>query len=136
MTGSDLSLARDGDAAAQLAAVTAELDAFSYAVSHDLRAPLRAIEGFSRIVVEDYATALPENAQNHLGDVRAAALRMGRMIDALVAYSRLSRQPLHARLMDPTEMVRQCVAEVVPADAAGRIDVRVGPLLPGRADPP
>ncbi len=63
MTGSDLSPARDGDAAAQLAA---ELDAFSYAVSHDLRAPLRSIEGFSRILVEDYAAALPEDAQDYL----------------------------------------------------------------------
>ncbi len=57
------------------------------------------------------------------------------MIDALVAYSRLSRQPVHARLMDHTEMVRQCAAEVTPPDAAGRVDVRVGELSPGRADP-
>lgn len=123
------------DVAAQLAAVTAELDALSYAVSHDLRAPLRAVEGFSRIVMEDYAADLPEDARAYLDDVRGAALRMGRMIDALVVFSRLNRQPLFPRVMDHADTVRQCIAEVVPPEAAGRVDVRVGELLPGRADP-
>lgn len=117
---------------AELEAANKELEAFSYSVSHDLRAPLRAIDGFSRIVVRDYAAALPAEARDYLADVRRNAQRMGRLVDDLLAFSRLGRKPLRAEEVDMTALVRQCLAEAGPPPGA---DVRVADLPAGRADP-
>ena len=89
-----------------------ELEAFSYSVSHDLRAPLRSIEGFSQILLEDYAEKLDEEGQNYLGRVRAASRRMALLIDDLLDLSRVSRSPLRRELVDLSAQAREITAEL------------------------
>jgi PAS domain S-box-containing protein len=91
---------RVAERTAQLTTANLELEAFAYAVSHDLRAPLRAIDGFSQIIVEDESESLSEAGRENLVRVRTAAQRMGQLIDALLALSRLSRQELNLGRVD------------------------------------
>ena len=90
---------------AQLAAANRELESFSYSVSHDLRAPLRAVAGFSRILREDYEPDLPVEVHHYLQRVEENARQMGRLIDDLLAFSRLGRQALNIQPVAPT---REC----------------------------
>lgn len=124
----------------ELDAANHELESFCYSISHDLRAPLRAIDGFSRIVLKDFASDLPPAAVGYLDDVRANTLQMGRLIDDLLAFSRLSRQPLKKETVDPARLVGDCLRELVPRapdpQSEGRpADVRVGALKECQADP-
>lgn len=113
---------------AQLEAANKELEAFSYSVSHDLRAPLRAIDGFSRILIEDYASQLPEDVTRLLRIVRDNTQQMGRLIDDLLAFSRLSRQPLNKQKIDTVELVFQ-VLETLQGDLYGReVEIEIGEL--------
>jgi PAS domain S-box-containing protein len=123
------------DRTAELEAANKELEAFSYSVSHDLRAPLRAIDGFSRIVLDEYGPHLPEAAREYLAEVRAGTRRMGRLVDDLLAFSRLGRTAVERRLLDPTKMVEKCLAEVLSGTEKGRIEARIGPLPGCAADP-
>ena len=118
-----------------LQAANRELEAFAYSVSHDLRSPLRAIDGYARILLEDDAPHLPPDAQARLRAVRDNAVRMGRLIDELLAFSRLGRQPVHKRAVDPAALVRQALAELEPDRAGRAVAVEVGDLPPCRADP-
>lgn len=120
---------------AQLEAANKELEAFSYSISHDLRAPLRAIDGFSRIVMEDYAPALPEEAKGYLSDVRANTLRMGNLVDDLLAFSRLSRLPVKKETVPVSGVVEHCLRELTSAGNGRSIEVRVGDLPACQADP-
>src|SRR5947207_8008689 len=86
--------------AAQLEAANKELEAFSYSVSHDLRAPLRGIDGFSQALLEDYAGVLDPAGRAYLQRVRAATQRMGRLIDDLLNLSRLSRREMKREAVD------------------------------------
>jgi signal transduction histidine kinase len=88
------------DANRELEGANRELEAFSYSVSHDLRAPLRAIDGFSRILVEDYSGRLDEDGEDYLGRVRAASQHMDNLIDDLLDLSRVSRGPLRKETVD------------------------------------
>jgi len=81
----------------ELQQAAAELEAFSYSVSHDLRAPLRAIDGYSRILLDEYAGYLPPEGLRYLGLARAGAEQMGQLIDGLLAFSRLGRQEVTFR---------------------------------------
>jgi light-regulated signal transduction histidine kinase (bacteriophytochrome) len=83
-----------------------ELEAFSYSVSHDLRAPLRTIDGFSRILLEDYADRLDEEGEDYLGRVRAASKHMDTLIEDLLDLSRVSRGPLRREVIDLSAMAR------------------------------
>jgi PAS domain S-box-containing protein len=96
----------------RLEASNKELEAFSYSVSHDLRAPLRALDGFSRLLLDNYAAHLPEEARRYQQRVRDNALRMGRLIDDLLAFSRLGRYPLRKRPVVVSDLARQALAEL------------------------
>ncbi|HEY3497522.1 MAG TPA: PAS domain-containing protein [Polyangiaceae bacterium] len=110
-----------------------ELEAFSYSVSHDLREPLRAVNGFSQAVLEDYAALLPPEGQKYLGAIRQGALRMGQLIDDLLAFSRLGRHPLVRRPVDVRGIVDECVRALVAAEGE-KARVSIGELAPCEAD--
>jgi PAS domain S-box-containing protein len=119
----------------QLEAANKELEAFSYSVSHDLRAPLRAIDGFSRILLEDHASQLSEEAARLLGIVRDNTQQMGRLIDDLLAFSRLSRQPVEKRTVDTADLVRQ-VLDILQNDLDKRkVEIEIGELPGCHGDP-
>ncbi|MBK9710136.1 MAG: PAS domain S-box protein [Kouleothrix sp.] len=126
---------RVADRTLALTAANKELEAFSYSVSHDLRAPLRAIDGFSRILLEDYGAALPDEAQRYFRMLRSNAQQMGRLIDDLLAFSRLSRQPLRKRSVDAVALVRQCLDELHAEQAGRPVEISVGDLPACAADP-
>jgi light-regulated signal transduction histidine kinase (bacteriophytochrome) len=91
---------------AELASANKELEAFSYSVSHDLRAPLRAIDGFSQALLEDSWASLDDTGKDNLNRVRSAAQRMGRLIDDILEMSRVTRQELASREVDLVEQAR------------------------------
>jgi PAS domain S-box-containing protein len=126
---------RVSERTAELEAANKELEAFSYSVSHDLRAPLRAIDGFSRILQEDYVAHLPPMAQEYFQLVRSNAQQMGQLVDDLLAFSRLSRQPLARRPVDQNLLVRQCLDEVRAEADGRRIEFGVAPLPAAEGDP-
>lgn len=103
---------RVAERTSELAAANRELEAFSYSVSHDLRAPLRSIDGFSRIVQEDYAAKLDDEGRDHLTRVRAAAQRMGQLIDALLDLSRVGRAELRREQVDLSTVARAVAADL------------------------
>jgi PAS domain S-box-containing protein len=113
---------------AQLEAANKELEAFSYSVSHDLRAPLRAMDGFSHALLEDYGSQLPEEGQRYLQTIRQGAQRMGALIDDLLTFSRLSRTPLTRRAVDLDRLVQDALAEIAAHQKERQIDVRVSDL--------
>jgi signal transduction histidine kinase len=112
-----------------------EMEAFAYSVSHDLRTPLRAIDGFSRILVEEYGPRLDPEAGRQLGVIRRNAAMMAQLIDDLLAFSRLSRQAAEPGPVDMRALAERTFAETVPAEAAKTIDFVVGPLPPVHGDP-
>jgi signal transduction histidine kinase len=116
---------------AELEAVNKELSAFSYSVSHDLRAPLRAVDGYARMLEEDYAARLDDEGRRLLGVVRDSAGRMGHLIDDLLAFSRLSRQPIARQTVDSASLVREVVSEV---RGDSKTSVEVGELPPAQGD--
>jgi PAS domain S-box-containing protein len=119
----------------QLQVANRELEAFSYSVSHDLRAPLRAIDGFSRIIEEEFASQLPAEAQRFISTIRRNAQQMGTLIDDLLAFSRLSRQPLDKQPVDPADLVRQTLESLRLDQADRNVEIVIGELAACRADP-
>jgi PAS domain S-box-containing protein len=93
-------------------AANRELEAFSYSVAHDLRAPLRGIDGFSNVLLEDYAPALDAQGQHYLQRVRDAAQRMGRLIDSLLALGRVTRVGIRTERVDLSELARATAARL------------------------
>jgi len=120
---------------AQLEAANKELEAFSYSVSHDLRAPLRAIEGFSRILLEDYLPQIPPDAQRHLQLVCANTRQMGELIDDLLAFSRLSRQPLRKQPVALGDLINQVLEDLRTGQQEKSLEITVGDLPDCEADP-
>jgi len=119
----------------QLEAANKELEAFSYSVSHDLRAPLRAVDGFSEAVLEDCGALLTEKGQRHLQRIRAGAQRMGALIDDLLAFSRLSRQPIARRPVNMTRLVRDTIDELAPQTEGRQVELRCDELPACHGDP-
>jgi light-regulated signal transduction histidine kinase (bacteriophytochrome) len=113
---------------------TRELEAFSYSVSHDLRAPLRAIDGFSQALVADYGEALDEQGRHYLDRVRAGAQRMSELIDDLASLSRIHRSPLRRSRVNLSEIARRVVAELVRRDPERPVNVLIMPDLVANAD--
>jgi signal transduction histidine kinase/HAMP domain-containing protein len=103
---------RVAERTAQLEAANKELEAFSYSVSHDLRAPLRSIDGFSQALLEDYAESLDAQGQDFLRRIRNATQRMGELIDALLILARVTRADLQREVSDLSDMARAVVAEL------------------------
>ena len=120
---------------AQLAAVTAELEAFAYSASHDLRAPLRTIDGFSAMVMEDAADAIGPEDVRHLQRVREAAQRMGRLIDDLLGLSRVARRDLIREQVDVSALAREVADELLAEHEAKVVEVVIAPDMVADADP-
>jgi signal transduction histidine kinase len=112
----------------QLQSSNKELEAFSYSVSHDLRAPLRAVNGFAGIVLEDFGAQLPEEGRSHLERIRAGALRMGALIDDLLAFSRLSRQAVNRQNVNTVKLVQNVLDELKPQRDGRQIEIKIGEL--------
>lgn len=112
---------------AELASAVRELETFAYSVSHDLKAPLRAIDGYSHLLVEEFGRALDGKARDYLERVRGGARRMGELIDALLAYSRVERKALQPESITLGESVRLALAhvqeEVASTGASVSVDV-------------
>ena len=112
----------------QLEAAVKELDAFSYSVSHDLRAPLRAVDGFSRLVLKGYSPQLDADGQRMLGVIRSETQRMGRLIDDLLAFSRLGRQQMDTTAIDMQAMVQAVFDEVAKPESERKLRLDLHPL--------
>jgi signal transduction histidine kinase len=118
-----------------LAAANKELEAFSYSVSHDLRAPLRAIDGFSKVLLTHYASSLDDRGRHYLARVRAGTQRMSELIDDLLALARLSRKELVRRPVDVSELAQEVAAELARREPSRRTTVSVEGGLTTHADP-
>lgn len=119
----------------ELEAANRELEAFSYSVSHDLRAPLRAVDGYSRLLQDQFGPQLPAEAQRLVQTVRDSGQRMAGLIEALLRLSRLGRQPLERRPVELAALVRDGVEELRREQGDRAVDVRVGPLPDCVGDP-
>jgi signal transduction histidine kinase len=106
----------------ELEATNRELEAFSYSVSHDLRAPLRSIDGFSQIILEDYADGFDEEGRDYLGRVRAASQRMGRLIDDLLGLSRVTRGDMERRRVDLGALASEVAEELREASSELKVE--------------
>jgi PAS domain S-box-containing protein len=120
--------------AADLVAVNAELEAFSYSVSHDLRAPLRAMSGFARIMEQQFGPELPEEALHYLAKVTDNAQHMGNLIDALLSFSRMQRQSMETAQINMTDLVRECWTTLAPARGDRRVDFVLSTLPAANGD--
>ena len=120
--------------AAELLSANQELDAFAYSVSHDLRAPLRSIDGFSQVVLEDYGAQLDEAGRNALQRVRAATQRMGTLIDDLLKLARITRAEMRTEVVDLSEMARDITSELQRATPGRPVELAIAPRLRARGD--
>jgi PAS domain S-box-containing protein len=119
---------------AELERVNHELETFAYSVSHDLRAPLRAIDGFSKVLLDDHAEKLGGDGRHYLERVRAGAVRMGTLIDEILRLSRLSRQRFEREPVDISAMAREIVAELSSVEPDRRVEVEIEDGLVAEAD--
>ncbi len=120
---------------AELETALQEMESFSYSVAHDLRAPVRAIDGFASLLGERIGEALDEDARHLLASVKQNSLRMGRLIDDLLDFSRTGRARMSKGLVDMTQIARRVLAEAVPAAERDRWETRLAELAPAQADP-
>lgn len=111
-----------------------ELEDFTYSISHDLRAPLRAIDGFARIMERDFAPQFPEKAQEHLGRIRDAAQRMGALIEGLLEFARLGRQGLELRELDVASVAAAALEDLAGEREGRAVEITQGDLGSCRAD--
>ena len=120
---------------ADLSSAVKELEAFSYAVSHDLRAPLRAIDGFSRILLQDHLSELNDDGKHCLQIVRQSTQRMEDLMDALLAFSRLGRRSPGYRSVQMGDVVRETIEELQAQHTNRKLQFTVSPLPKCLADP-
>jgi signal transduction histidine kinase len=127
---------RVAERTAELEQANQELKSFTYSVSHDLRAPLRSIDGFSRILLEDFAETLPDDAARQLRIVRQSAQKMGELLDDLLAFSRMSRQDMTWQTVDCNALVQDALrdAQAEWPEHNPRIEIDTLPPCPGDAN--
>jgi signal transduction histidine kinase len=126
---------RVAERTAQLLATNKELDAFAYSVSHDLRAPLRGVEGFSHALLEDYGDRLDETGRDYLGRIRQGCVRMGKLIDDLLKLSRISRCEVQCKPVRLGEMAEQIVADLQRHEPGRQVETRIDTGMVACADP-
>lgn len=119
----------------ELEAANKELEAFSYSVSHDLRAPLRAVTGFAGVVLEDFSPHLPEEGQRYLQRIRARSQQMEKLIDDLLEFSRLSRQSVDWQSVNTAGLVRDVLDELKMQYDGRPVEIRCGELPANQGDP-
>ncbi|MBI5805366.1 hybrid sensor histidine kinase/response regulator [candidate division TA06 bacterium] len=119
----------------ELEAATKELEAFSYSVSHDLRAPLRTIDGFGQALLEDCAEKLDAQGKDHLRRIRAATQRMGGLIDDMLKLSRITRAEMNIENVSLTRIARSVIAELQNGQPGRSAKVIIAEGLEDRADP-
>ncbi len=119
----------------QLESANSEMEAFTYSVSHDLRAPLRAIDGYARIILEDYAGVLDKEGQRLFSVIRDNSRRMSQLIDDLLAFSRLNRAELKSSNIDMSALANAVFLELTPPAERERIEIKITPLESITGDP-
>ena len=112
---------------AELEASIKELEAFSYSVSHDLRAPLRSMAGFSRAMLEDYSEKLDEHGKQYLRHIEDSSAVMGQLIDDLLKLSRVTRSAINYGKVDLSDMAQKIVTELVKSESQRRVNVVIAP---------
>jgi hypothetical protein len=122
------------DRTRDLEASNADLESFSYSVSHDLRAPLRAIDGFCQIFLSDYGSDVPQEARDVLARVCAGVARMQRLIDDLLHLARFSRQPIDTQSVSMTDLVRRVASELKQQWPDRPVQLEIAPLPDCRGD--
>ncbi|MBI5100442.1 MAG: PAS domain S-box protein [Nitrospirae bacterium] len=120
---------------AQLEAANKELEAFSYSVSHDLRAPLRAVDGYTRMLVEDYESHFDAEGKRICSVISQSARDMGKLIDDLLAFSRVGRATMQPSTVDMAGMAQSIYSEITTPEDRERIDFHVAPLPSANGDP-
>jgi light-regulated signal transduction histidine kinase (bacteriophytochrome) len=120
---------------AQLETAMRELETFSYSVSHDLRAPLRAIDGFGQALVEDFPEQLPADAKRYLSRIRTSTQHMAQLIEDLLNLARVSRGTLERRTVDLSQTARQVVGELQQHEPGRAVEVAVWEGMSAEADP-
>ena len=126
---------RVANRAAELLVANEELESFAYSVSHDLRAPLRAIDGFSHALLDDYTSQLDETAQHYLQRIRVGSQRMSQLIDDLLHLSRITRQEMSRTAVDLSAMAQQLMAEWQQIEPEQEILIQIEPDLVVHSDP-
>jgi PAS domain S-box-containing protein len=124
-----------GAKTAQLEAANRELEAFSYSVAHDLRAPLRGMMGFTQILLSDHAAELSPDARDCLDEINASSRKMGALIDALLTLSRVTRGSLEPERVDLGALAREVAAELRATEPERKVEVVIGPHLETILDP-
>jgi two-component system, sensor histidine kinase and response regulator len=119
----------------ELGAVNRELESFSYSVSHDLRAPLRTVQGFCQMYMEDFASSIPPEGKVLLDHIATGAQRMGQLIEDLLALSQLGRRPLLRGTFSLEQLVRRLITECLGREPQRRVEVRIGTLGSCEGDP-
>jgi PAS domain S-box-containing protein len=121
--------------AAQLEVSNKELEAFSYSVAHDLRAPLRALDGFSLALLEDYSERLDESARSYLGRIRSASQRMGQLIDDLLNLSHITRSEMRHEVVDLSALAKDILASFRQHEPERAVECLVPDGVQGEGDP-
>jgi light-regulated signal transduction histidine kinase (bacteriophytochrome) len=118
----------------ELATANKELESFSYSVSHDLRAPLRTIDGFSQVLLEDYADKLDDLGKNYLKRVRSATQRMGHLIDDMITLSRVTRADMRRETIDLGALAAEVIAELQRSEPERPVDWHIESALVAQGD--
>jgi PAS domain S-box-containing protein len=118
----------------ELTTINKELESFSYSVSHDLRAPLRAIDGFSLALLEDHGDKLPAEGKAHLARIRAATVRMGHLIDEMLRLARIARSEIVRDNVDISHLAQEIVAQIRSSEPARQVAIDIAPNLKVNGD--